>query len=630
MASSNLLSLSWKQKLTLIIIITLLGLAIVAGSAFMGFKQVNKSVIQQMDTSEYKQLSLTFSNNLFALEAAAKELTSENATQFTTQLNQLRKEVETIAEKAALLGVTEMRESSVRLSKVFSRYFELSEQWLANSQTLGFSLKDGQRAQLLTASEELNNRALSITRDNVNIILGAQSGYLNTTSVEDEQTVLLSISKLMAIVDDMGWRDNIMGQSIVGYATQFESVQKLINIERDLKKTMVPASRELRQVIENQNQFLDDIVTVQVLKQANDARTSAVKIMILSAIGVGLVILISLVRISRQLNIELLQMREFLKTLSDGNFSKKLALNNNENDEFTQLRKASNDMTSDVAAVITQVVSGNHALSLAKDELEKVVIKLSQSSDLIESQSHNSSEATQQISIAVNDVAKRSGEVRETSQQASELTQSGSNIINQSVNSIVNISELITETHHEALLLSESNDKMQGIVNIINSLAEQTNLLALNAAIESARAGEAGRGFAVVADEVRALAQKTVGATSGISDIIHTLSTQSSKMTELMDRGLILAASGQDNANNAINAITTIESAIESVSSEMDQVVVAVEEISYNTKDISNQIQQISKQTDANKQIRDSLEQHSMHIAQQVTELERLTNRFIL
>jgi methyl-accepting chemotaxis protein len=630
MVFSNFIRLSWKQKLTIIIVITLFGLSIVAGSAFIGFEQVNKSVTQQMNTSDYKQLSLTFSNNLFSLEASAKTLASENVAQYTAKISQMREDVNALAVRAKQLGVAEMTESSVRVSNVSAQYFDLAEQWLANSQQLGFTLKDGQRAQLLTASEELNARSFSITRDQINLILGAQSGYLNTSSVEDEEVVLAAINKLTTIVDDMDWRDNVMGQSIIGYSKQFESIQRLINIARQLNQTMVPVSLELRQVIEKQNSFLDDVVSINVLNQANNARTSAIQIMIFTAVGVGLVILISLIGISRQLNVELHQMKAFLKTLSDGNFSQKLNLNNNKNDEFTQLKQACNDMTSDISAVISQVVNGNRSLSLAKTELENVVTQLAKSSDLIEIQSQSSSEATKQISIAVNDVAKRSGEVRETSLRASQLTQSGSSIINQSVNSIINISELITETHGEVLLLSEFNGKMQGIVNIINNLAEQTNLLALNAAIESARAGEAGRGFAVVADEVRALAKKTVGATSGISEIIHTLSSQSSKMTTLMDRGLILAESGQANASNAINAITTIETAIESVNSEMDQVVVAVEEISYNTNDISNQINQISEQTDANKHIRDSLKQHSMQIAQQVIELERLTNRFIL
>jgi len=203
-------------------------------------------------------------------------------------------------------------------------------------------------------------------------------------------------------------------------------------------------------------------------------------------------------------------------------------------------------------------------------------------------------------------------------------------VINESISSIINISELIKETHTEAARLSDSNKRMQGIVDVINNLADQTNLLALNAAIESARAGEAGRGFAVVADEVRALAQKTVKATNGISDIINSLNIQSSKMTELMDKGMNLAGSGRENANNAIQAISEIESAIQSVTSEMDQVVVAVEEISYNTKDISVQVDQINNQSSETKNIRESLSHYSEQISLQVKQLKGITCRFSL
>jgi methyl-accepting chemotaxis protein len=276
------------------------------------------------------------------------------------------------------------------------------------------------------------------------------------------------------------------------------------------------------------------------------------------------------------------------------------------------------------------VVKGNEALRKSRNQLEQIVKELASSSDEVERKAHSSREATHQISLAVNDVAKRSVEVRETSQVATNSTKSGGKVISDSVESMVNISELINETHSEVSHLSESSTKMLGIVDVINSLADQTNLLALNAAIESARAGEAGRGFSVVADEVRALAQKTVGATSGISSIIKTLNNQSKRMTQLMDKGIDLASAGQDNANNAMAAIETIESAIQKVTAEMDQVVVAVEEISYNTGDIAKQVEQISDESENNKRTRLSLEEHTQHVSTQVEELEALTSRFKL
>lgn len=69
--------------------------------------------------------------------------------------------------------------------------------------------------------------------------------------------------------------------------------------------------------------------------------------------------------------------------------------------------------------------------------------------------------------------------------------------------------------------ISESAQRMSGIVAVIDEIAFQTNLLSLNAAVEAARAGESGRGFAVVAGEVRHLANRSAASAREIRQLIE-------------------------------------------------------------------------------------------------------------
>jgi methyl-accepting chemotaxis protein len=118
--------------------------------------------------------------------------------------------------------------------------------------------------------------------------------------------------------------------------------------------------------------------------------------------------------------------------------------------------------------------------------------------------------------------------------------------------------------------LAAATQRIDGVLNLIQTIAEQTNLLALNATIEAARAGEAGRGFAVVAHEVKALAEQTAKATSEIGQNV----------------GLI-----QSSTRSAVEAVREIGSAVSDISDVTSNIASAVGQQDAATREISSNAQ---------------------------------------
>lgn len=95
--------------------------------------------------------------------------------------------------------------------------------------------------------------------------------------------------------------------------------------------------------------------------------------------------------------------------------------------------------------------------------------------------------------------------------------------------SVNDIGQTIDSTNESAKAISTFSES-------ITSIASQTNLLSLNASIEAARAGEAGKGFAVVADEIGKLALESSSSAEEINRIVDRLLSDSAASVEVMQK----------------------------------------------------------------------------------------------
>ena len=146
-------------------------------------------------------------------------------------------------------------------------------------------------------------------------------------------------------------------------------------------------------------------------------------------------------------------------------------------------------------------------------------------------------EAVEDISNSIKEVANNAGQATRLTQDTYATVQTGTQSMDETVDSILGLRSTVGETAKKIKRLGESAQKISQAVSLIDEIALKTNLLAVNASVEAARAGEMGEGFTAVAEQVGSLAEQSSAATKEIAQIVASIQNETQEVVESIETG---------------------------------------------------------------------------------------------
>lgn len=265
--------------------------------------------------------------------------------------------------------------------------------------------------------------------------------------------------------------------------------------------------------------------------------------------------------------------------------------------EADVLGHALDDMIECLRAQLRDIQEAVTVLTASSSEIVSTTAQLASGTGQTAVAASQTMATVEEVKQTVNVAAQKARHVSTIAQNAVQVSQTGTKLVDETVDGIHRFREQMEYIAETILRLSEHNQAIGEIIITVDDLAEQSNLLAVNAAIEAAKVGEYGKGFIVVAQEIKNLAEQSKQATKQVRTILNDIQKASGAAVMATEKGskaveaAVQQSSGTGDSireltgiiSEASQAVTQIATSSQQQLVGMDQVVLAMNSIKQAT-----------------------------------------------
>ena len=287
--------------------------------------------------------------------------------------------------------------------------------------------------------------------------------------------------------------------------------------------------------------------------------------------------------------------RQVFVEMSHGNLTNRIESRGN--DEIGQMMLSLADTQDKLRDLIINIQGSVESISTAASQISTGNTDLSQRTEEQASSLQETASSMEQVASTVKHNTDNTAHANQLASQANSSAGTGGEKAEQAVGKM-----------HE---LTESSEKISGIISLIDGIAFQTNILALNASVEAARAGEQGRGFAVVAQEVRNLAQRSADAAKQIQDLI-------ALNGEVVQEGRVLVEAVGDSMSEIVTHSAKVSELMDAVNRASNEQTMAIDQVSVAISQMDEVTQQNAALVEQTATASASLEEQSKDLADAV------------